>query len=142
MERPLVIKNKIEFMESTPEGALSPFLERDRIFRIIEDISVKEADALGSYTYQLTDHQFRNFANRYVQRRVKPSNILLFSLLGLIAVAGIHRFYLRQWGRGILYLITGGFFLIGTVLDIIFYQRIARKYNLKVADQVLDELEY
>lgn len=32
-------------------------------------------------------------------------------------IPGLHRFYLGKWGTGLLYLFTGGFGLIGTVID-------------------------
>lgn len=38
-------------------------------------------------------------------------------LLTFLGVFGIHRFYQGKWISGILYLITGGFFLIGIIYD-------------------------
>lgn len=40
---------------------------------------------------------------------------LLLSFLGLL---GIHRMYMGKWLTGILYLLTGGFFLIGIIYDL------------------------
>ena len=37
--------------------------------------------------------------------------------LTFLGVFGIHRFYLGKWLTGLLYLCTGGFFLIGIVYD-------------------------
>ena len=39
---------------------------------------------------------------------------LLLTFLGLF---GVHRFYLGKWGTGLLYLLTGGLFLIGYLYD-------------------------
>jgi TM2 domain-containing membrane protein YozV len=39
---------------------------------------------------------------------------LLLTFLGLL---GIHRFYLGKWFTGILYLLTGGLFLLGYLYD-------------------------
>ena len=39
---------------------------------------------------------------------------LLLTFLGLF---GIHRMYMGKWFTGLLYLITGGFFLIGWIYD-------------------------
>ena len=38
-------------------------------------------------------------------------------LLTFLGVFGIHRFYMGKWGTGILYLLTGGLFLVGVVYD-------------------------
>ncbi|MGK0539925.1 NINE protein [Propionimicrobium lymphophilum] len=43
----------------------------------------------------------------------------LLALLGLVGVAGIHRFYTGKVATGILWLVTGGLFGVGTVIDII-----------------------
>ncbi|MFW5876394.1 MAG: NINE protein [Myxococcota bacterium] len=38
-------------------------------------------------------------------------------LLTFLGVFGIHRFYMEKWITGILYLVTGGLFLVGIVYD-------------------------
>lgn len=38
-------------------------------------------------------------------------------LLTFVGVLGIHRFYMGKWGTGLLYLFTGGLFLVGVVYD-------------------------
>ena len=40
-------------------------------------------------------------------------------LLGFIGVAGLHRFYVRQYVTGLLYLLTAGIFGIGTCVDVV-----------------------
>ena len=40
-------------------------------------------------------------------------------LLGFIGVAGLHRFYVRQYLTGLLYLLTAGIFGIGTCVDVV-----------------------
>jgi len=44
---------------------------------------------------------------------------LIFAILGIFGVAGIHRFYAGKIGTGILWLITLGWFYIGTIVDIV-----------------------
>lgn len=38
--------------------------------------------------------------------------------LTFIGVAGIHRFYAGKWITGIIWLLTGGLFLIGQLVDL------------------------
>lgn len=38
-------------------------------------------------------------------------------LLVFFGVFGIHRFYMGKWITGIIYLLTGGFFLVGVLYD-------------------------
>ena len=43
---------------------------------------------------------------------------ILLCVLGFLGLAGIHRFYRGKILSGLLWLFTGGLFLIGTILDI------------------------
>lgn len=38
-------------------------------------------------------------------------------LLTFLGVFGVHRFYLEKWFTGLLYLLTGGIFLLGIIYD-------------------------
>ncbi len=38
-------------------------------------------------------------------------------LLTFLGLFGIHRFYLGKWGTGLIYLFTGGLFLVGIIFD-------------------------
>lgn len=82
------------------------------------------------------DEKARSFANVYRTRRKDPQVILITALLGLIVVAGVHRFLLGQIGMGLLYLFTGGLCLIGTIIDLVNHQRLAFEFNQKVAQEV------
>jgi TM2 domain-containing membrane protein YozV len=55
-------------------------------------------------------------ADRRFRPGVKNYNIawILLTFLGLF---GIHRFYQGKWITGILYLLTGGLFLLGVIYD-------------------------
>ncbi len=58
--------------------------------------------------------------NRTAAIKFKPGPIdynIAWILLTFLGIFGIHRFYQGKWISGILYLITGGFFLIGIIYD-------------------------
>ena len=53
-------------------------------------------------------------------RSFTPGSInytIAWVLLTFLGVFGIHRFYQGKWGTGLLYLLTGGLFLVGVIYD-------------------------
>lgn len=92
-----------------------------------------EFQFVGHLLQNLNDYQQQQFFNIYRSRRKDPQSILLLSLLGLVVVAGVHRFVLDQIGMGILYLFTGGLCLVGTIVDAVNYKSLAWEYNQKKA---------
>ena len=53
-----------------------------------------------------------------ISKKEKTITFIL-AILGIFGVAGIHRFYTRKIGTGIFWLITAGWFYIGTIVDIV-----------------------
>jgi TM2 domain-containing membrane protein YozV len=47
----------------------------------------------------------------------RRSIVIAYILWALVGYLGVHRFYLRDWGWGVLYLLTGGLFSIGWFVD-------------------------
>ncbi|MDB5011813.1 MAG: hypothetical protein JWQ25_15 [Daejeonella sp.] len=77
--------------------------------------------------------QAQNFIMFYSGKRKTAQEILLLTLLGFVGVAGVQRIVIGQIGMGILYLVTGGLCVIGTIVDIINHRSLASEFNQKAA---------
>jgi TM2 domain-containing membrane protein YozV len=58
-----------------------------------------------------------------------------FWLLCLIGLCGMHRFYAGKWVTGLLWLFTGGFLLVGQLIDLILIPRMIEKKNVELASK-------
>ena len=54
----------------------------------------------------------------------------LLWFLGGFGVLGLHRFYLGRWVTGLIWLLTGGLFLIGAILDLFLMPSMVEVENL------------
>ena len=81
----------------------------------------------------MSEDKAKTFVAYYSGKRKDPQDILLFTLLGFVIIAGVHRFVLGQIGMGILYFFTGGLCLVGTIVDLINYKSLTSYYNQKMA---------
>ena len=95
----------------------------------IPGISHQEMLFINEAAKDLNEEQQKNFLFVYNGRRKDPQMILILTLIGFIGAAGIQRFMLNQVGMGVLYLFTGGLCLIGTIVDLINYQKMTFEYN-------------
>ena len=110
----------------------------DAQFMSLPGISPQEYSYLQTATNGLTEQQLQTFLMVYSGKRKNPSDLLLFCLVGLfVPVAGLHRFIIGQIGMGILYLLTGGLCLIGTIVDAINHKQLAFEYNQKMVFESL-----
>lgn len=96
-------------------------------------ISADEVTFLQQATAQLNDQQRQGFFTVYSSKRKNPQDILLLALLGFIGVAGVQRFVTGQIGMGLVFFFTGGFCLIGTIVDIVNHKSLALEFNKKMA---------
>ena len=107
-----------------------------KVIRYMPELTGDEQVRVAQWMKSMTDGQAQHFAHVHRQRRKEESTTLIMALLGLVVVAGLHRFYLGQIGMGVLYLFTGGLCLIGTIVDLINHKSMTAKYNLAQADDV------
>ncbi|RYU89351.1 TM2 domain-containing protein [Mucilaginibacter terrigena] len=96
-------------------------------------ITPEEMAVLHQATSSLSDTQKQSFYMVYSSKRKSAQDILIFTLLGFLGIAGIQRFLLGQTAMGIFYLLTIGFCWIGTIVDLINHQSLANEYNQKMA---------
>ena len=106
------------------------------ILQLLPELIGEEQAFVSSLIKNMTDHEASQFANVYRVRRKDPQTILLLTLVGFLGVAGVQRFIVDQIGMGILYLLTGGICMIGTIVDLVNYKSIAFEYNQKQAQQI------
>jgi TM2 domain-containing membrane protein YozV len=96
-------------------------------------ITPEEMGFLHQATNDLSDAQKQSFYMIYSSKRKSPQDILIFTLLGFIGIAGVQRFLVGQVMMGIFYFFTAGFCFIGTIVDLVNHQSIANEYNQKMA---------
>ena len=106
------------------------------VFQLMPSLEGDEMAYVQELIKDMTDSQAQQFAMAYMARRKDPSNILVFTVIGFIGIAGIQRFVLNQVGMGILFLLTGGLCVIGTIVDLVNFKKLAFEYNSKQAQQV------
>lgn len=106
------------------------------IMEIMPDLDGDEMVFVQGLIKDMDDQQAHMFASAYRPRRRDPLLILLTACLGLLGIAGIQRFILGHIGLGLLYFFTAGICLIGTIVDLVTYQRLAFEYNQRIAQQV------
>jgi TM2 domain-containing membrane protein YozV len=106
------------------------------ILELMPEIMGEEQMYVSSLFKNMDDKQAMQFTNVYRTRRRDPQTILLVTLAGFVGIAGIQRFITDQVGLGILYFLTGGICLIGTIIDLVNYKNIAFEYNQKQANQI------
>ncbi len=100
---------------------------------MLPNIEAEEIMFLQSITKDLSAEEEKNFMMLYQTRRKDPQTIMIATILGFVVVAGVQRFMLNQIGMGILYLFTGGLCLVGTIIDLINYKKLAIDYNRQMA---------
>lgn len=107
-------------------------MHRDLLLNL-QGLTDDEYQYLEQVLKGLTEQQIQAFMSLYRGKRKTSQEILLFTLLGFIVVAGVQRFVIGQIGMGLLYLFTAGLCFIGTIVDLINHRTLAAEYNQRVA---------
>ena len=106
------------------------------VLQLMPTLEGEEMSFVQEIIKQMNDSQAQQFAVAYMARRKDPTNLLLFTIVGLLGVAGIQRFVVGQVGMGLLYFFTLGLCYIGTIIDIVNHKKLAFEYNSNQAQQV------
>ena len=107
-------------------------MENDPLISL-KGMGLEEYSYLKQVVSGMNPRQTQNFVLLYSDRRKDPQEILLFTLLGFLGVAGIQRFIIGQVGMGILYFLTAGLCFIGTIVDVVNHKSLTLEYNRKAA---------
>ena len=106
---------------------------KPNLINLIPALEGEELVFLQNFTNELSEEKLQTFIAVYNGKRRKADQILLGCILGFVCVGGIQRFMVGQNGMGILYLLTGGLCLIGTIVDTINYKKLSFEYNQQMA---------
>jgi TM2 domain-containing membrane protein YozV len=100
---------------------------------MMQGLQPNELVLIQEITRDMTEAQQQQFFILYHGKRKDQQTMLLLCLIGVIGVAGIHRFVAGDIVLGILYLLTGGFCLVGTIIDAVNINSFTYEYNRKQA---------
>jgi TM2 domain-containing membrane protein YozV len=110
------------------------------ITHYLPELDEPERSFLAQLTATMSESDVQQFAIAYRTQRKDPQIVLLLAVIGLVSIAGLHRFVLGQVGFGLLYLFTGGLLLIGAIVDLVKHKELAFNYNRQVAWRIASNL--
>lgn len=108
-----------------------------KVINHLPELNGKELVYIANLLKNMSEQDAELFSRIYKARRREPLLVLVASLAGLLVIPGLQRFILNQIGMGILYLLTIGLCFIGSIVDLINYQKLAFEYNRKIADEAI-----
>jgi TM2 domain-containing membrane protein YozV len=110
------------------------------IAHYLPELDEPERSFIERLTVGMSHENIQQFAAAYRQVRKDPQTLRLMAIIGIVAIPGLHRFWVGQIGIGSLYLLTWGLLLVGTVTDIVKYKDLALSYNRQAANRIADNL--
>jgi TM2 domain-containing membrane protein YozV len=108
-------------------------MNQQQLLMMLPGLQPDELMVLQSLLKDMTENQQQQFIIFYQGKRKDQQNLLILTIIGFFGVAGIQRFVIGDTALGLLYLFTGGFCGIGTIIDIINIKRMTFEYNHKQA---------
>ena len=106
------------------------------VMQLLPEVPPGEQAAISGIVSNLSEDSEQMFAMAYRSQRKDETTILLFTLIGLVLIAGVQRFVIGHIGLGVLYLLTAGLCFIGTIVDAINHKKLANEHNVKIANQI------
>jgi TM2 domain-containing membrane protein YozV len=110
------------------------------ISHYLPELDEPERSFIERLTAEMSHDNIQQFAAAYRQVRKDPQTLRLMAIIGIVAIPGLHRFWVGQISIGFLYLLSYGLLLIGTVTDIVKYKELAFTYNRQVATRIAKNL--
>jgi hypothetical protein len=106
----------------------------------LPELDEPERTFINRLTTGMSHENIQQFAVAYRQVRKDPQTLRLMAIIGIVAVPGLHRFWVGHVGIGFLYLLTYGLLLTGTVTDIVKYKELAFSHNQHAARRIASNL--
>lgn len=113
-----------------------------RAIELFPELQGMELEYIQGIIGPMNNEEATRFLNIYRARRKRPEDILIFAIVGLFLVPGLQRFMLNQIGMGILFFFTIGLCFIGSIIDLVNYQKLAFEYNQRAADEIRIGMSY
>jgi len=110
------------------------------IIHYLPELDEPERSFIERLTIGMSHENIQQFAAAYRQVRKDPQTLRLMAVIGIVAIPGLHRFWVGQVGIGFLYLLTWGLLLFGTITDIVKYRELAFNYNRQVSMHIASNL--
>lgn len=105
----------------------------DKVMRYIPHAQGAERTYLYRLAKYSTDEQFAHFTQLYLMQRKDAGITLILCMLGFLGLPGMHRFYLRKYATGAIYLLSGGLIWFGTIFDLFYYHDLVNYTNMMIA---------
>lgn len=117
-------------------------MKMNKIYELFPELGMSTMDMdelnfIKECIKDMDDETMETFAKIYRAQRRDPQTVLMLSLVGLLVIPGLQRFYLNQIGMGLLFLFTIGLCFIGSIVDLINHKKLTLDYNRNIAYDVM-----